>query len=452
MEGIHGIKYLLMEFFHYDQIFLKRSLRNFNQFRNYICTEGQNCVAKALAVPFVLGNILAEKLNATLIAAGHPKYNNNGSFPKFLPGLQHLDITGRTFEKTWNAFYSKRTSANDIEMPEFFPAPVWDFNFVICELPKRKYQSIWELSMFLDPFGFWVWIGLAVTFLLVGLLAFSSFLNKRNSFSPAFLQALSVLLSPGGSGIRKNSILFVLWMETCLILDTFYSGKLTSEVIRPAPVETIENLVQLEKSNYRLIFSELVFYGAIKMAVASIHNTTVIPKDFVTLQTIVGSHETLLYGNLKFFAELIHEDKVASMALWPFAARQAIIGSHMISDEGNNLRKSTTKQCYVGKKLIHFGRVFYAFTPPGSAILIKVFRRLGAAGIVYRWSKEFEEMTHSSRVQNRGRVKSRTSVEAINSNVFEKLALEGKTVTIFLLWIGCISGSLVVFLFQQCQV
>lgn len=166
----------------------------------------------------------------------------------------------------WNYYCSPVTlNSEKSETPGFVKPPLQNFNFVYTALPVKKYTSVLDFTMLTDTFDIWIWLRLSLALILVAIIAFSSFENKKKKFETAFMASLACcLLSSGDSELQHRSGLFTLWMLTCAIVDTLYSGNLTIEVISPTPEDTIENIDQLEQHNYRLIFGRTVWYGIIK--------------------------------------------------------------------------------------------------------------------------------------------------------------------------------------------
>lgn len=415
-------------------------------FRRFYCLN-VSCGHNNLAATTALGNIIAEGVNATLIAPGHPQYIDDGRFPMYYPGLQQEGSPERTIGAVWNKYFGCAGSER-AETPEFVKIPLLNFNFIYCAQAKRKYESVFDFTIFTDPFDMWIWLSLSVALVLVAMVAFSNFSNKYKTFQTAVLPSVGALLSPGESGARGRSMLFTLWMLTCSVLVTTYSGNMTSEVISPSQEDTIENMQQLKEENYGLIFGSKVWFLIVKMTAKSIATAeNFIHKDLVVLGDIVRKRNIRLYDSPQFLKELSScEENVASITLWPLAIRMALDASSLIKFDVDNFRRNRLRKCNVGKTLIKFGEVFFAFTPPGSLQLRRIFQSLVESGIAYRWLQEFEEVSYSNRVQDRGKVKSPTNIVQSDGNTFEPLDLEGKTVTIFLLWIGCLCCSLVCFI------
>lgn len=433
-------KYLLLDFFEINQTYLEFSIQNYGILRNYYCIHDEACVGITRVVHCVVANILAEAVNFTLIASGHPRYEDNELRPKIYPALQKLDEESRSIEKVWNNFFSNTSRAR--ETPEFVVVPYLDFNFIYCANVRRKHDSIWEFSLFTDPFDCWIWIGLLLTLGLVSLLAFSGFSSQKKGSASHILTSLEPLLSPGVGGHPGNSLLFILWMLVSMVVVTCYSGNLTSEVISPLPESTLETLSDLKKENYSFIFSSPVWLRfAQTMSKMSLSDNKFIAKDLVYVRRILESRDAQLSTSYyKFLREISSgQDKLASFMMWPYATRVASLASKIISTERarSDLRKRQRRRrkCYVGKKMVRVGEVYYAVTPPGSIMLGQALRRLIGSGITERWWQEFCGMVHSNRVQDRGRVTSPTQLSDAGGDKVEELHMRGKTITIFLLWI-----------------
>lgn len=434
-------KYLQLDFYGIDQKYLEASLRNYGQLRDYYCLDDYVCNRITRVAHCVLTNILANAANATLIAPGHPMYEDNGFHAKVYPGLQQVDEESRTIAKVWSNFFSH--SLPPRETPEFIQIPFLELNYVLCAVLQRKHDSIWQFSLFTDPFDFWIWMGTLLGLILVGMIAFSGFSNKKHgAFSPELLSSLEPLLSPGVYGHAEKSLLFVLWMLICMVLVTFYSGVLTSVVISPPPEAKLETVSHLERNNYSFIFSNKIWAGIVQaISVSSLSRKQFVPQDFHFVRRILNSKALHVSpSDPEFLFELsAGSSKVAGIMMWPYAMRAASLASKLIAADMESVRrKSKNRKCYVGKKMIRAGAVYYAMTPPESILLGRTFRRLIDSGIAYRWWDEFFAMVHSTRVQDRGRVINPTQISDVDGNTFEELHMEGKTITIFLLWIGSI--------------
>lgn len=322
-------------------------------------------------------------------------------------------------------------------MPEFSGRRDLSWNFAYCKIIKQKQVSIWSFSMFLDPFDWWTWLVLFLTFFVIGFLAFS----RKLRYNPAHLTCLSVLFSPGISGWRKKwgkSLLFILWMFCCCVMVIFYSGVMTSKVIRPSPDEILRDVVDLEKYDYKLMIVDKSLLSAVK-------NSYENPQ--------ISSFERMLFENKTYFEESLHlmklvrhlisQDRVASVALSEYAPRVATSVNDLIASNCN-------KRCYVGRTVIAKMEAFVAFTPPGSGELAKAYLKLDQSGINNRWHQELLAMASSKRVQDRVRVLNMTRISDERANsIIESLQLTGRMVTIFLLWSFCLVWCLLAFVLEK---
>lgn len=445
--------HLLLDFYEIDQKFLEVVFRDYGKLPDYYCTVDHPCIGMTRATLCVLANILAEAINFTLIAPGHPSYEDNGLHPKIYPALQELDNENRTVTKVWSNYFSCVPPGKwrRKEAPELIKTQFLDLNFVYCAAVQKQHDSIWEFSLFTDPFDFWIWMGLLVALVLVSWLAFSSF-KGNGALSFQVVSSLEPLLSPGIGGFDKKSLLFVLWMLTTMVLVIFYSGVLTSVVISPSPEVSLETVSDLEKNNYSFILPNSVWIRLIQaISMASLSGNLFTPMDYDHVRRIAKSNEIRIYRSYpKFLFEMSSvNEKVASFMMWPLALRTASLAANVISaEEASASRKIKKRKCYVGKKMVRVGEAYLAVTPPGSMLLGSVFRRLVDSGIAGRWWDEFIAMGYSMRVQDRRRVISPTEILSDEGNIFEELRLEGDTVTIFLLWTGCLVICLVTFGFE----
>lgn len=76
-----------------------------------------------------------------------------------------------------------------------------------------------------------------------------------------------------------------------------------------------------------------------------------------------------------------------------------------------------------------------------------MYERLLSSGIESRWRQEQFGFMTASRVQDRVQVKSRTRM-VLQTSTTEKLKMDGKILTIFLLWILCLAIFLMAFIFE----
>lgn len=403
----------------------------------------------------VLSNILAESINATLIAIGHPNFDTelklNSTQPRIFPGQRIFGAGGWTVEFLWKRyeFHLKHR----LELPVFVQEDALAFGFVYCSVPRRKWDSSWNFTIFTDPLGYYSWIGMLLALILTTLVL--SFSRESRGILPSFFSTLSVLLTNfEESGVPRYSKIFILWMMTCMLLVNFYSGEMTGQIVLPPQEDKMTRWEELEKHNYSVIFNKPFVLDIMNNTVRTLATKKFVREDIKILYRLLGNSLLFPVGDsvTKFLPIMTEGDnKYAEISGWPFVmwtattANQLRSNSRRVTDPASGA-KTRRKKCYVGQELIQTGEQFFTVLPPGSAYLAGVFQRLAASGIVARWVFEFAAIQYSRRVQDRARVTGKTKLLEDQETTIEPLDMEGKTVTIFLLWIFCLAGGFVAFM------
>lgn len=444
------VENVLFDLYWSNQEDLEFALKNYGEFRNFFLYN--ETWVYAWTIPYILGHLTAQSVNATLIAAGHPEYSNDGVHPKMLSGLGVFDKEDRTVSYFWTKY-----SGAGKELPTFVRAENLNFNLAYCAPPKTREDSVSDLTIFTDSFrDFWTWLCICISICFVGILSFSSF--RKISFK-GLLPIVSVLLSPGSSGVpaeestRGRSKLFILWMFVSIIVTNFYSGHMTSLVISPSPEETVENLSDLEKNNYTLVYVNEAILTIVNSTAQGNSGNIYDPPSIKILQRLVN--QAIVYAvptELAFMEKMLEQDKVATVLGWPYAMLVATTINQLISKEKitNPGSVKSTKKCYIGKQLVPSGETFFGFLPPGSTLLERQFTKLIDSGIVDRWLREFYAIAYARSIQKRAMFKTPVNMdmeeELQAQNVSLKMA--GKTVTIFVLWSTCILVASLSFIFE----
>lgn len=402
----------------------------------------------------VLSNIVASAINASLVTEewldDKQSSERKIDFPTILPELPLYDKYELTVEYNWQKFHEKHhlDPHSTKEDPVFIQISQMDCSFVYCNVPRSKRESIWKFSLFTRILDKWTWLVGVISGVFVTLLI--SIQNKV-SFLTAILPIISSVISPGVAGqsiIKKSwtttSLLFTLWMFSTLTIVNLYSGDMTSTLIRPDPDDTIKSMEELVERNYSLIFAHGKLLDRIVSKLYShyfewngepridayLSSRTKALRHLIDkamqdrTSSITGSARLGNYEHL--MTALVARDKVATFWEWPFVlwiANVALIG------------RKTDKQCHVGTKFMKAGPTFFAFLPPNADQLSQVFQRIIESGIYEMWSNQKIALAYPKRVGvgfmqvfGKTKVLTEVDVEAI------KLTMEGKVITIFLLW------------------
>lgn len=402
----------------------------------------------------MIGNIVAKGANATLVAANHPQYEKEiKSLPantRYIPNLRVCGSAGMNVADIWGNYRSileSRTNS-DRELPVFVARDALAFNYMYCNLIRRKWDSWWDFTIFTDPLDFWNWIFLLLSLILVSLVLSKS--HFRSNIFSAFLASLAILLTNNAGDVR-NSKLFVIWMMSTLILVNIYSGEITSQIVRPPPENVMTHWNELEENNYTIVFNGEFIQDIMTSTVSILGKNTFAQDNVRVMKRLLSNILLYPYGDdvERLIPKLIdNQRKVAQVSGWPFVMWSATTANHVISTKERKLPKGKvkSKKCYVGKDLIETGEEYGVFLPPGNAQFAGIYQKLVDAGIVGRWLWEFFAKAYAWRVQDRVRIINPVTILEEHATTIESMKLEGKSVTIFLLWIFCIVGCVLLFL------
>ncbi len=101
--------------------------------------------------------------------------------------------------------------------------------------------------------------------------------------------------------------------------------------------------------------------------------------------------------------------------------------------------------CNLGTDLMDGGPFYWAFLPPNNIELGKIFQRLLESGIYDLMMRERIGLSHSARVQDRSRVKSKKHIQTDSHRHSEGGTdrLNDKLAKVFFLWLLCIGMCIV---------
>lgn len=413
-------------------------IHDFSKFRNYHSSTqlGNN-------VPLILAYIIGVKVNATLISRKllKSKKLKVESYPEILfavESVQWFETWGAPL-KYWRQHYIKTTfKSSSAERPNFVQVESHQNSFVYCAFLRRETISLWEFSLFTEPFDYWIWLLFLASFVFI--FPLSSVTFSGTSVSQVVISIFSGMFSLGTCRLSRRSKLCTVWLLMCLILGHLYSGEMSSELISPRKKYVMRWIDELDRKRYKMTMTEKEDSSQ---------------KTFIGNGTRKGSILSRLYRKVRIVNksdlnnQLLFEKRSFTMREWAEAhalSRTLRKMSRRQKKRGNRKRR---RFCHVGQEVIDMGPRFFIALPPKNYRLAQVFGKLIEAGIYQRWTFEQDAMRHSRRVQERSRVISPTKVLQRKSEEFKELALEGKTVTIFLLWMTCVIISAGIF-FLEC--
>lgn len=226
-----------------SQKILEEVLKRYGRFRDYH-HDVYNIGGSVWAALYYIANAVATSLNATLISEGHPQYQSlrtsmaNSSFPRTVPGVRLLERQRLNVDRVWKQFYPRNVKK---EMPHFIKKEDALFNFAVCGELKRKGNSSWDFTIFTDSLDVWTYSRCT---------ACEYHLNQIETRARFYTRINLHSKRPpctNGRGENQRSKLFVLWTLICIVLLTFYTGEMTSFVIKPPPEEVMKKIWELEK-------------------------------------------------------------------------------------------------------------------------------------------------------------------------------------------------------------
>lgn len=317
-----------------------------------------------------------------------------------------------------------------------------DLNFVVCEYPEWEQVSVWDFSIFFkfsEPRNFCL---IATVIFLISITAFSS---GQKGFQLAFFATIRNMISlgHGQKQAKIRSGLLILWVLSMVLLAPLYFGDIASKIIIPAAEKRMTEFFDLKKHNYSVINPDNILTDLFNDVVKSLEEVRKPSPGVLTFGNLIRQAVNRTFVDNKVFHSLARNHETIIFG-WPITLSLMNRGNIVMT----TFTEKDTKKCYVGQKLVKFGDSFHTFLPPGHVEIAKVFANLEHAGIVQRWIYEYQAAFFSDRVQNRGKFKSPTNVMEEREPP-ENLKLEGKTITIFLLWATCIVVSIQCFVCEM---
>lgn len=374
-------------------------------------------------------NLIASAVNATLVLTSSIQSKCLNTVLKNTP----------TFRLTFGSYLHEYSE----EKPSIFLTNSAALNFVYCSKIRTETEKISPLQVFNLVADMYAWVCLIFSIILVSTLV-RAFIGRSNV--SAVMATLSVLLSFGINGesqaLRHNWLL-TLWMLMCLVLNTYYSGEITSTVIKPADEYRMTNLKQLADKNYLL-------FGSTNR---DIHSN---PSEF---KNIVES----ISGNTSTWSKILASMKVAEVVpakeefykILGNANRNVVytfwqIAMQIATQAHEYFKRKNVKQhrCYVGKEQI-LSRPSYLLCTSWNKEIHRSMVVMTENGLWSRWYKEYCLICSSTKVQHRSKIISETKLmEEVQPP--DKLEMtDGKIQNVFALWITCLGICLAAFLVEN---
>lgn len=427
----HHINIGLLVGFNVDQAFINFTTRKYPFMRSIHNNPPTNLVPLV-----VLANDIAKSLNCTLRASPFFTVKDPTSLPLNSPTiLFSIYLTdNQAFNHTWMHYWNQGVSVT-LNSPKNLPSVVvseaFYLNFLYCDVIHSKYESSYQLGIFTRSFDIYCWLSLVFSFCIITVyISFKAEIHHTSVISIL----LSTLFSLGVSGLTratKKLTILVVWMLSCMVLSNMYLGEFSSMLVKPPEPNVLENIQQLRKNNYTLLYPTHLYYRGVRNAAIETENPFKIFRTYVVSETIKSFEDKILK-----FTEMITstKSKQAFIHFWPLAFNIAgVVKSRL---EKRKVKSATT--CHVGKKLIPVNSLNYVILPPDNIIVLRVYQRFFDTGVYRFWQDETIGLSHSSRVQDRSKVKGPTKLVEGSLSV-KSLQLKGRISKLFLLWATCLA-------------
>lgn len=285
--------------------------------------------------------------------------------------------------------------------------------------------SAWTFSLFTDPFDAWIWLNLILAFLsLTSVILIQA--GSRDAFKIIML-IISASLNSEARPLPTRSKLFILWMLYSMLVVNFYSASITSTLIKPPADDIIKTWNDLQSRNFTLYIG-LEHHDSLCRHEA---RQSKILEKFLQNPILVP-----LSDFRQFMLENMFRDGLFSINSVVGAINVATSLEATIQTQAQT-KKEKARKCMIGQELLFSTHILFGFLPPDNEQLFLAFQRILEAGIVDLFTQEHIGMLVSRRVQDRLHVLTKIMRQAKEETTVEKLKLQGKVVTVFLLWILC---------------
>ncbi len=458
------LKYLVMNYYQAPQSELQETFKYFYRKRDYYRVPYRNFTV--FGPTYNSFNAIAEVNNITLITDKYFETANisNHNCINFYPNVWTFPEAPYSLQKIFRHKSSqKNQSSRQISNSEvtIIPIPQFDFNFVYCDAPKLRREVPWNIESLYYVFKSNVWLLILLS--IFGVMTALKFIANQATFSETAFVTLG-LIFPDGIDLEnkfKRIPLLYFWIFACFNLSNHYSAIITSTVISPPKERSFSFLSDIAKNNFTLLLDSKVSFQIVNTSVRNQvddygNNSDIVAlngalENFVTKVRLLSLEVHSGSGERKGAQLLASKGKFYLVHMWQFVLTYF--------DEVNNLFGSITPHkrpvhCYLGKRLVPSGAMYMLFVSPGTGNkhkLKRTFFLLMDSGIYLYWRKEYIQLVHSMRVQDRSKVISSTKVVYdFEDVVISPLLLEGKISSVFFLWFVCMTGiCFPIFLFEK---
>lgn len=423
-----AVKVLLMDYIGLDQVLIHRILSFYPRIRDF-----HNNVH--YLGPFIhMANFVAANSNSTLVSKVHVRANCSSNILENIPIFFNSKFGGQLE----SIFKSMQNLGEEHRKPFAIQRGDIFCNMAYCSEPRRQIESASPLELFATTADIFIWICLGVSLILTSVVASASIGKQCQSL---FVVALSSLISPGISGVvRRRSWLLCLWMGGCIIFTTCYTGDLTSVVVSPPKEERMTRVEQLPENGYGLLFHRpsllLVIQDLAKASGPADHGAILMP---MMASAVVANSDK------EVPKVMVSSGKFATISVWTGTILNLMWAKEYIKA----YKVPTLKRCYLGKEGFFKQNMFMVVTRPNSNILASIVEIMMESGIYKMWYNEHIGLATSNKVQGRSRIIKPTE---ILEEMEPPKALElrvGKLRNAFVLWMSCLTISLIIFSSEQ---
>ncbi|CAL8087593.1 unnamed protein product [Orchesella dallaii] len=442
-------KYILFDYYWTNQLILDFTLESYPRMRDYYSNPNP------YGPIFMPSKIIADALNSTLLAMPNADKTNIHwkQYPLINPSVRFS--AGLSAQAFYREHQNSRIGSESVQLLRLESL---GFNFGYCDTPTLKHDKPWNIAVLITAFNIPVWVVVILSILSVTcFIRVSIDLFKERSFqqkSSILFSVMSALISFAPSFTRDlrrghKSFVFVLWMLSCIVLVNSYLGSITSLLISPPEEESMTEIYQLVQRNYSLVFDDPTKVGVLNATLRSYNleeNGLDILDDMRNLKHLLDRLDPLSiikWNPYKFIYTIAFAKKVAVFHIWTVTLSAINEANAMIARRQK--KSSKRRHCYVGKRIISSGEVYFGIVPPGSERIRDVFQAIFQSGVYSYWNTEFRQMSYAKRVQDRIKVKGPTRINYDFRRTVRAIKVEGKVLTVFFLWVVCLICCMVAF-------
>ncbi|OXA63244.1 hypothetical protein Fcan01_01171 [Folsomia candida] len=336
------------------------------------------------------------------------------------------------------------------------------FNFAYCDFNREIIPN--DLSLLLYPFDPKTWMYLL---LLSVLLAFYFLIADRkevSKFESIYTIFAAYLLFYWPSRGTQKSKLIVLWFMACIVLNTIYSGVLTSLLVAPLQLDVIKNVEELADRKYNLTFANVGHFSYIILLVGNLFksqeaaellkpkhsNVTPTSSPGLTLSTAI------LQPTLHEFIETLSTTPAtATFGPWEYSSYiWTMVQARNEAMNKKTKKKSKLRTCHIGRELSskNANPTFWIFKFPQqieSDSFAYAFNVMHASGIHDYWMNTFFWMQACKRAQDVNKYKTISEVvSSVGGEVWPLGFDKGSVSVVFRLYVVCIFLCVLVFLLE----